>query len=497
VTAGAGNTGFRPTPSRTQQHVQEYKFEGLSPGLDATLRLAPVPGSRLSVTVIVGKGAPVSRGGTRRETPYPVHAVANVLEKLAGTPDVFLSTHQFQGWRRTDLVRRLCSIIIDLDYGHHASSRWAGHPPEDVAAAVLAALESARVPAPCRIVSSGRGLYVQWLIEPTSARAAPRYRACVRRLATILADWSPDQPAGTRLTSYFRVVGTVHSGTGTLVREVWRAPTPHRRWAFDDLAGKILPVNREVLRQTRREQRARASMKIVTIAAARAERRASGDGTRPPTTLSRATWGEALVEGVTRYVDGLGGQLQEGARDRILFVLGVGLAWCTPAGVPLRAALERYAQAWAGWTPAETADRLSAIMDRAEAAAAGKTIKWRGRDVDPRYTMRAETIREWLGITGAEARANGIWIALDDEGRKARHYERRAVVGAECGQQLRSRANKPQRGPLSPVATVSSSRRLDIFRCERRLNASMCRSRPFRGRSQRLGMSRPVPEVMR
>jgi hypothetical protein len=60
-----------------------------------------------------------------------------VLEKLAGMPDVFVSTHQFHGWRRTDLVRRLCSIIIDLDYGHHASSRWAGQPPEVVSPGVV------------------------------------------------------------------------------------------------------------------------------------------------------------------------------------------------------------------------------------------------------------------------------------------------------------------------------------------------------------------------
>jgi hypothetical protein len=394
----------------------------LTPAADVRLRLAPTPDSTLVATVVVGKGRPVSQGGDRTEKAYPLHAVADIVQGLAGRPDVYVSTHAFHGWRRSDLARRLCSIVIDLDYGHDPGNRWTRRPPELVAEAVIAALRDEGVPAPNRLVSSGRGLYVQWLLEPVSARAAPRYQAVVRRLAKILTDWSPDVGAGTRLTSYFRVVGSVNSGTGTVVREVWRGAHPEHRWPFEDLAAEILPRSRDEVRDLRRAATERR-VRVASLAAARAERRAAGAGPRPARTLTSASYWQGVLDDVHRLVAHRGGSLPPGGRDGALFVAGVALSWTTDAEA-VGDELNRLADAWGRWDSDETRARMSAVLIRAKEAAAGRTREHQGRKVDPRYRMRVETVRQWLDVTDEEAEAAGLRVLLGAEQRRGAEAER-------------------------------------------------------------------------
>lgn len=394
----------------------------LTPAADVRLRLAPTPDSKLVATVVVGRGKPTKEGGDRTEKAYPLHAVADVVQGLAGQPDIYVSTHLFHGWRRSDLARRLCSIVIDLDYGHDPGNRWTRRPPELVAEAVIAALRDEGVPAPNRLVSSGRGLYAQWLLEPTSARAAPRYQAVVRRLCQVLKDWSPDQGAGTRLTSYFRVVGTVHSGTGTVVREVWRGAHPEHRWPFDDLAHEVLQHTRDEIQGWRREAAERRSH-VASLAAARAERRAAGAGPRPARTLTSASYWQGVLDDVHRLVVHRGGSLPPGRRDGPLFVAGVALSWTTDAEV-VGDELRRLAEVWGDWDSDETRSRMCAILDRAKEAAAGRTREHEGRRVDPRYRMRVETVRQWLDVTDEEAEAAGLRVLLGAEQRRMAEAER-------------------------------------------------------------------------
>jgi hypothetical protein len=437
VTARAGHTDLRPTPSSPQQLVQKYKSGALTPEQDARLRLAPAADSKLVATVVVGRGKPVSQGGTRTEKPYPLNAIPAAVGALAGVPDVFVSTHAFLGWRRSDLARRLCSVVVDLDYGHVASSPWASRPPEVVADAVVAALHDEGVPTPNRLVSSGRGLYVQWLLEPTSARAAPRYQAVVRRLGAVLSEWSPDVPAGARLTSYFRVVGTVHSGTGTVVREVWRSPHPEYRWPFDDLAAEVLPRARDEIQGWRREAAERKAQ-VASLAAARAERRAAGAGPRPARTLTSASYWQGVLDDVHRLVAHRGGSLPPGRRDGALFVAGVALSWTTDAEA-VGDELDRLADAWGRWDSDETRARMNAVLDRTKEAAAGRTREHQGRRVDPRYRMRIDTVRQWLGVTDAEATAAGVRVLRGAEQRRMaeaeRMRERRRRQGARSHEQ--------------------------------------------------------------
>ncbi len=392
----------------------------LTPGQDVRLRLAPTPDSKLIATVITGKGKPVSQGGDRTERPVPVHVIADVLDGLAGQPDIYVSTHLYHGWRRSDLARRLCSIVIDLDYGHDPGSRWAGQPPELVAEAVLSALRDEGVPAPNRLVSSGRGLYCQWLLEPVSARAAPRYQAVVRKLCQVLKAWSPDVGASTRLTSYFRVVGSVHSGTGTVVREVWRGAHPEHRWPFDDLAAEVLPRSRDEICDLRRAATERR-VKVASLAAARAERRAAGAGPRPSRTLTSASWAQTLLDDTERLVRHRhGGQLPAGERNAYLLVGASALAHLVPAEI-LPSEIQVLAGRWGG---GETDQRTCTVAARAVRAARGERGRWQGQDADVRYAYSAQGARRALGVTDDEARAAGLRGLLGPEDLRRAHYRR-------------------------------------------------------------------------
>ena len=85
------------------------------------------------------------------------------------------------------------------------------------------------------------------------------------------------------------------------------------------------------------------------------------------------------------------------------------------------------------WRERETASRMSTVIARAEQAARGERIDYRGRMVDPRYRFRTATIVEALDITEAEMRACGFRHLVSPELRREldrqRWHERRAAAG--------------------------------------------------------------------
>jgi hypothetical protein len=66
------------------------------------------------------------------------------------------------------------------------------------------------------------------------------------------------------------------------------------------------------------------------------------------------------------------------------------VSYLVPPSV-LRRELCQLARQVSTWSENETAQRLQAVMDRAQLAAAGQPIDWRGAKIDPRYRMKDET----------------------------------------------------------------------------------------------------------
>ena len=116
-----------------------------------------------------------------------------------------------------------------------------------------------------------------------------------------------------------------------------------------------------------------------------------------------------------------------------MFCAGVNMAYLT-GPENLSRELTVLAAEVAGWDEAETKARMSAVQKRAELAALGERITFRGTDVDPRYRMRNETIIERLAIIEEEMRgANLRHLITPDmkrERERARGERRRREAGA-------------------------------------------------------------------
>jgi hypothetical protein len=91
------------------------------------------------------------------------------------------------------------------------------------------------------------------------------------------------------------------------------------------------------------------------------------------------------------------GGVPDGHRDQILFLMSVALSWYAHPDL-LREEILRTARTFTPTlTDKEVETQMGSVLTRAHAAAAGKTELWHGKQVDPRYRFKAETLREWLG----------------------------------------------------------------------------------------------------
>ena len=116
------------------------------------------------------------------------------------------------------------------------------------------------------------------------------------------------------------------------------------------------------------------------------------------------------------------GILPEGQRDAWMLLAGVAIGYLVPAPMVRREITALADQVTGGrWHERETASRMSSVIARAELAARGERIDYRGHMVDPRYRFRTATIIEHLAITEAEMRACGFRHLVSPEIRREQH----------------------------------------------------------------------------
>lgn len=338
--------------------------------------------------------------------------------------DFYVSMQAFHGRRRIENLASIGCAFSDIDY--REKNRWVGKDPRVVLTAILAALDEAKIPAPSFVIDSGRGLCLVWLHELLPPAALRRWNLVQDRIGDVLAEFGADRNAKDA-ARVFRVAGSIHSGAEQhrlRVQLFWIQGSPGEpfRYSFDALADQVLPYTRE---------------EVVSLRAERAKRRASGKGKagKPASRLDRASYGEAILEDLERlrtyrHADGT---VPVGQRDIWLFCASMALAWsCHPQA--LESEIIRIAARTTGLNPREAKGQMGSAIRRAHDAAAGKTVSFAGKEVDPRYRMKAATIARWLDITADEQRDAGLRLLLDPDVRRERkarcERERRQRNGA-------------------------------------------------------------------
>jgi hypothetical protein len=355
--------------------------------------------------------------GSWHEFSAEVAEARDVAESMLSqdeTSDIYMSQHAFHGRRAIANLASLGACYVDIDYITRPA--WAGRDPVTVLGAIQIALEDAGVPQPSYVLSTGRGLLLVWLHELLPRAALPRWNLVQQHLAGGLAPFGADRRA-LDAARVFRLVGSLNSKADAhrcQVGMIWCQGSPQspNRYMFDMLADEVLPFTRG---------------QLVLLRAERAKRRASGKGAHvaPARKLTAATYWGTVLDDLQRLRAHRcpEGALPPGQRDGWLFCAATAMSWLAPEAV-MRREIAALADEAAGWTDRDTSQRLGAVMKRARDAAAGKSIVFRGREVDPRYRMKAATIIDWLGIEPGEQTAAGLRVLVDDDRKRELATER-------------------------------------------------------------------------
>ena len=324
--------------------------------------------------------------------------------------DLYVSVSRFRGRRGERRLLALGSLFVDLDYYHSRDSAIANSAPHEALMHALELLSRAQLPVPTTAVSTGRGLALYWRHAYLPAKAAQRWRACLKELRRVLTPLCPD-PAVSDPSRVMRIPGTRNSRSGRLARLLL---TPEEPYDFETLARALLPQQRHVIR--RRKEDARA---VETVRAPRPGRVVRRH------VLDRHTLRRTKLEDLERLLryrhpDGI---LPPGRRDHWMFAASTLLAFTVPNEGLARVLVELGARV-AGWTERETVTRMHATLRRAARAAAGEKDRRGGRQVDPRYDPGRAWFIEILGITDEEMRAAGLRVLLGEDLGRQRSGER-------------------------------------------------------------------------
>lgn len=328
----------------------------------------------------------------------PTYAAA-----LAGATDVYMSMQRFTGRRRRVVnLRELAAAYVDLDV--HKTS-WADKRRDAVVWAVLRRCRDEGAPEPW-LFHSGRGLTAVWPHTPIPRKAYRRWQAVQKHLAQCLHGFGVDKAAldGARVS---RVVGTYNSRRPVEPVQLVHRPDSEPVYDFDSFADDVLPVARG---------------ELVNLRRARAERRGRGSTVVPPRTFTAASLWEARLTDLQRLLHHRWwGVLPPGQRDRWLFIAGVAISWFEHyRAADVQREVNELAAQVGSWSDRETRSRMSALVQRAVMADEGQTIEFQGRQIDPRYHFKTETICDWLDITEQEMREAGLQTLVSPEIRRER-----------------------------------------------------------------------------
>lgn len=402
--------------------------------------------------------------------------------------DAYIAQNEF--WRPNRRLLncwRLTSCYVDLDT--YTVEELRGREPEALLDALLASCVDSHIPEPSLVVYSGRGLQAKWsLSAPVPASALPRWKAVQQWLCETLRPLGAD-PRSLDASRVLRLVGTVNSRSGDVVRVIHRAAVPTLGASraddglivhdFETLAETVLPIARIELERERSERRQRDSRKEL-------DPRQSAASMPPTTRSSRDTWVEnrgarrldprtlawdrlcdlkKLVR-LRGWTDGV----PVGQRNNMVFLGACFLAKSAVApafGLEVRELASQFAP---DWSHAEITRCVSSVRSRMEMARSGVLVEYKGEKVDPRYRFTNARLIEWLEMTSAEMASMKTIIDADesrrrDRGRKERERrEAGATPQAEIHARHMDRVAEARRLRNEGLSYTSIAQRLGLAR---------------------------------
>lgn len=314
-------------------------------------------------TVLVWEARKTEKRWIKIEPSTPVK---QIIPAFVGRKDIYYSVNEFQGWRLVRLLKSLRCCYVDID------------GCIDIYL-VLDALHDAGIPAPSFFVLSGRGLHLYWPINPVPRQALPLWQRIQNRLIEALMPLGAD-PAARDCTRVLRLVGTKNGKSDTEVRGYVLTDTV---WDLNTLALEVVGYREP--KATVIDFKASAARRSKPII----DRKATG---------SIYAWWHLVYSDLCRVADyhWFGG-IPHGHRDTMIFLMSNALSWFAHYDT-LEREITKTAQTFMPSVPiADIKKSTQPVIKRALDAQAGKKYEWQGRQYDPRYGYRAETLRALLG----------------------------------------------------------------------------------------------------
>ena len=275
--------------------------------------------------------------------------------------DVFLTPNEFKGWRRFDLLRSLKACYVDID------KQLSRHELNEL-------IEASNLPHPSAIVSSGRGWHLYWLIDSTPAKALPVWQELQDRLINVFdADRSARDCA-----RVLRLVGSVNSKNNA---EVFGEVFDSVPWKFHDLCNEILGY---------REPRKPAKAKVYDLTAKRAE------AGQKPRKASIYAWWFLVYQDLSKIAYSYPQGIPAGDRNNFLFLVSVAMSWFGNPEAISEALADRANKWTTGLDEQEIANACKCSIDRLQRHTRGEKVQWQGKELDPRYFFKRETLYKKL-----------------------------------------------------------------------------------------------------
>jgi len=335
---------------------------------------------------------PQGRAEHRNWPEWTFVPVVTLLSADRSAQDAYISQAVFRGRDRAAVnVWSVQVVWVDLDTYNVPELAWLA--PQQRAARVLRFCQAEGIPAPSRIIDTGRGLALKWVLtKPLPLPALVRWKRVQNQLCSLFSRMGGDAKAKD-IGRVLRLVGTTNTKVDRIVSILH--DDPEARYRFDDLAEQVLPVARDIIRAHRRRHRQ------PTLFGPETGRRDSETGRRPVRGFSDRELAWHRLEDL-RALTRLRGEQLAGYQMHMIFwqINFLALSGATSQGRLWNEAQSLAAQFAPGCRLRQS--DIGTVLRKAKAHEQGERVEYAGKTYPTLYTPTNQTLIDQFRISEHE-----------------------------------------------------------------------------------------------
>lgn len=394
------------------------------------------------------------------EKLYRQRGFLNAVNQYSkNTRDLFFSLNGFGQYRRIEHLAQLNALFVDIDpmkadiFGQN----------QELLMEYVNQLIPHKLPQPNMLVSSGRGSWLIWLLEPTPAQALPTWNKVQSYFVDSLLHLGAD-PKCKDVTRVMRVPGSINSKTNQTVEF---KVLHENRYRLDDLARQGFvhpkPAVRKPLLKPKTRQETSVHPKFFTLYSLH----------------------HGILQDLQRLAELRGRNLKE-CREYFLFIWRNCLARLGQSPEESERQLKSVALQYLGKKPLPDKEWMRTTMSVYRAKHLPKNAEPDCDEEETGYTLKASWIIEKLGITPEEQTAMKVLIGKSEKYRRkndARRPKRAKQSREDYLNDAETRRQQiidlRQQHPQATIQELANSLNIDKSTVSRALKEICCKYGSF------------------